>query len=110
VDGRNYTIQVDRPRVIEDYQKDMGYVDRHNRYRQNILGVVKLWRTKKWQVRVILEVWYGIGGQFPASTQIHTKVATSGHLCQDLLEICHKWPMSRMVVGRHFHNTNVSKF
>jgi hypothetical protein len=23
VDGRNYTIQVDRPRVIEDYQKNM---------------------------------------------------------------------------------------
>ncbi len=56
VDGRNYTIQVDRPRVIEDYQKNMGYVDRHNRYRQNILGLTKLWRTKKWQVRVILEV------------------------------------------------------
>jgi hypothetical protein len=42
--------------VIEDYQKNMGYVDRHNRYRQNILGLAKLWRTKKWQVRVILEV------------------------------------------------------
>jgi hypothetical protein len=36
VDGRNYTIQVDRPRVIEDYQNNMGYVDRHNRYRHNI--------------------------------------------------------------------------
>ena len=55
-DGRNYKIQVDRPRVIEDYQKNMGYVDRHNRFRQNILGMAKLWRTKKWQVRVILEV------------------------------------------------------
>jgi hypothetical protein len=33
----------------------MGYVDTHNRYRQNILGLYKLWRTKKWQVRVILE-------------------------------------------------------
>ena len=55
-DGRNYKIQVDRPRVIEDYQKNMGYVDRHNGFRQNILGLAKLWRTKKWQVRVILEV------------------------------------------------------
>ncbi len=45
-----------RPRVVEDYQKNMGYVDRHNRYRQNILGLAKLWRTKKLQVRVILEV------------------------------------------------------
>ena len=55
-DGRNYQIEVPRPRVVEDYQKNMGYVDRHNRYRQNILGLAKLWRTKKWQVRVILEV------------------------------------------------------
>ena len=55
-DGRNYKIQVDRPRVIGDYQKNMEYVDRHNRFRQNILGLAKLWRTKKWQVRVILEV------------------------------------------------------
>ncbi len=46
-DGRNYKIEVDRPRVIEDYQKNMGYVDRHNRFRQNILGLAKLWRTKK---------------------------------------------------------------
>jgi hypothetical protein len=38
-DGRNYTIQVDRPKVIEDYQKNMGYVDRHNRFGQNIFGL-----------------------------------------------------------------------
>ena len=58
-DGRNYQIDVPRPRVIEEYQSNMGYVDRHNRYRQNILGLAKLWRTKKWQVRVILEI-FGI--------------------------------------------------
>ncbi len=55
-DGRNYKIEVNRPRVVEDYQKNMGYIDRHNRYRQNILGLSKLWRTKKWQVRMILEI------------------------------------------------------
>jgi hypothetical protein len=55
-DGRNYTIQVPRPKVIEDYQKNMGYIDRHNRFRQNILGLAKVWRTKKWQVRVLLEI------------------------------------------------------
>jgi hypothetical protein len=37
-------------------KKDMGYIDRHNRLRQNILGFAKVWRTKKWQVRVILEI------------------------------------------------------
>ncbi len=36
--------------------KKMGYIDRHNRFRQNILGLAKVWRTKKWQVRVILEI------------------------------------------------------
>jgi hypothetical protein len=45
--------------VIEDYQKNMGYVDRHNRFRQNLLGLHKIWRTKKWQVRVILDL-FGI--------------------------------------------------
>ncbi len=82
VDGRNYTIKVDPPRVIKDYQKNIGYVDRHNRYRQNILGLAKLGRTNKWQVRVILEV-FGMAlvcGQLPACTQIHTKVATRGQL------------------------------
>jgi hypothetical protein len=34
----------------------MGYIDRHNRFRQNILGLAKVWRTKKWQVRVLLEI------------------------------------------------------
>jgi len=58
-DGRNYAIQVTRPSVIEDYQKNMGYVDRHNRFRQNLLGLHKIWRTKKWQVRVILDL-FGI--------------------------------------------------
>ena len=58
-DGRNYAIQVPRPSVIKDYQKNMGYVDRHNRFRQNLLGLHKLWRTKKWQVRVILDL-FGI--------------------------------------------------
>jgi hypothetical protein len=34
----------------------MGYIDRHNRFRQNILGLAKVWRTKKWQVRMVLEI------------------------------------------------------
>jgi hypothetical protein len=58
-DGRNYAIQITRPSVIEDYQKNMGYVDRHNRFRQNLLGLHKIWRTKKWQVRVLLDL-FGI--------------------------------------------------
>jgi hypothetical protein len=56
VDGRNYRIQVPRPKVIEDYAKEMGWVDRHNRYRQSMLGLSEIWKTKKWQCRIQLEV------------------------------------------------------
>ncbi len=39
LDGRNYKIEIARPNVIGTYQRHMGWVDRHNRYRQDILGV-----------------------------------------------------------------------
>ena len=38
LDGRNYQIQVPRPSCIETYQREMGWVDRQNRYRQSLLG------------------------------------------------------------------------
>ena len=54
--GRNYRIQVPRPKIIEDYQRNMGYVDRHNRFRMDILGLARVWKTKKWQSRMIVEI------------------------------------------------------
>lgn len=57
--GRNYYIRVPRPSLIEDYQKNFGWVDRHNRFRQNILGLHKVWKTKRWQTRFIYE-FFGI--------------------------------------------------
>ena len=54
--GRNYRIQVARPSVVEDYQRNMGYVDRHNRFRMDILGLARVWKTKKWQSRMIVEI------------------------------------------------------
>ena len=54
--GRTYKIPVDRPKIIEDYNKNMGYVDRHNRFRHDILGLAHVWRTKKWQTRMIVEI------------------------------------------------------
>lgn len=56
LDGRNYKIQVPRPTVIANYAKEMGWVDRHNRYRQSMLGLSEVWKTKRWQSRIQLEV------------------------------------------------------
>ena len=34
----------------------MGWVDRHNRFRQDILGLHRVWKTKRWQTRIQLEM------------------------------------------------------
>ncbi len=34
----------------------MGWVDRDNRYRQGILGLHGIWKTKRWQTRIQLEL------------------------------------------------------
>jgi hypothetical protein len=34
----------------------MGWVDRHNRFRQDILGLHNIWKTKRWQTRVQIEL------------------------------------------------------
>jgi hypothetical protein len=48
LDGRNYQIEILRPKVISIYQNHMGWVDRHNRFRQDILGLQNIWKTKRW--------------------------------------------------------------
>ena len=55
-DGRNYHIKVARPAVVADYQKEMGWVDRHNRFRQGMLKFDEVWKTKRWQTRVQLDI------------------------------------------------------
>ena len=52
----NYKIQIPRPEIIAKYQQEMGWVDRHNRYRQGILGLHSIWKTKRWQTRIQLEL------------------------------------------------------
>ena len=49
-------LQVPRTKVVEDYQKNMGYVDRHNRFRQSLLGLSAVWKTKRWQTRVQVDI------------------------------------------------------
>jgi hypothetical protein len=55
-DGRNYSIAVDRCQQLEHYYEVAGHVDRHNRHRQHVLKFHKMWKTKKWQTRMILEI------------------------------------------------------
>jgi hypothetical protein len=52
----NYSINIPRPQIIAKYQHEMGWVDRHNRYRQGILGLHSIWKTKRWQTRIQLEL------------------------------------------------------
>ncbi len=52
----NFALSVPRPQIIAKYQHEMGYVDRHNFYRQGILKLHTTWRTKRWQNRLQLEI------------------------------------------------------
>jgi hypothetical protein len=52
----NYKINIPRPHIIAKYQQEMGWVDRHNRYRQGILGLPEIWKTRRWQTRIQLEL------------------------------------------------------
>ena len=54
-DGRDYRIFVKRPRIVQTYQEEMGWVDRHNRFRQDMLQLNKSWTTKRWQTRIQTE-------------------------------------------------------
>lgn len=54
--GTNFYIPIPRPAVIAKYQAEMGYVDRHNRFRQGILHLPNIWKTKRWQTRIQLEI------------------------------------------------------
>jgi hypothetical protein len=54
--GTNYTREIPRPHIIAKYQDEMGYVDRHNNFRQGTLKLAKTWKTKRWQTRIQLEL------------------------------------------------------
>ena len=55
-EGHNWLKEVPRPHVIAQYQHEMGYVDRHNNFRQGSLHLAKVWKTKRWQTRIQLEL------------------------------------------------------
>jgi hypothetical protein len=54
--GRTYHLPIARPHVLAKYQNEMGYVDRHNQFRQGILHLPSIWKTKRWQTRIQLEI------------------------------------------------------
>jgi hypothetical protein len=54
--GTNYLKEIPRPAIIAKYQDEMGYVDRHNSFRQGTLHLAKIWKTKRWQTRIQLEL------------------------------------------------------
>jgi hypothetical protein len=54
--GTNYNINIPRPAIIAKYQQEMGWVDRHNRFRQGILHLPNIWTTRRWQTRIQLEI------------------------------------------------------
>ena len=56
IEGSTYLKEIPRPDVIAKYQAEMGYVDRHNRFRQGILHLAKVWKTRRWQTRIQLEL------------------------------------------------------
>ncbi len=47
--------QKKRQKVIASYQNHMGWIDRHNRFRQDVLGLHVIWKTKRWQTRTQID-------------------------------------------------------
>ena len=56
LEGTNWLKEVPRPSIIAKYQGEMGYVDRHNQFRQGYLHLAKIWKTSRWQTRIQLEL------------------------------------------------------
>jgi hypothetical protein len=52
----NFQINIPRPEILVKYNQEMGHVDRHNFYRQEILKLHSTWKTKRWQTRIQLEI------------------------------------------------------
>ena len=55
-DGRNFSINADRPQVMAERAKNMGNVDVHNRHRQGTLKLHQVWSVENWQTRTQSEL------------------------------------------------------
>ncbi len=52
----NFAINVPRPEILAKYNQEMGHVDLHNFFRQEILRLHTTWKTKRWQTRIQLKL------------------------------------------------------
>ena len=59
-DGSNYFKLVDRPVALQHFYDACGSIDQHNRHRQHLLKLEKIWRTHRWQTRVLYAVMVGM--------------------------------------------------
>ena len=59
-DGSNYYREVPRPEVCEIYYSANGKIDQHNRTRQYLLRLEKIWATKRWNSRFMYTVLCGM--------------------------------------------------
>jgi hypothetical protein len=56
-EGSTWLKEIPHPDVIAKYQNEMGYVDRHNNFRQYFLYIwLKLGKPRTWQTRIQLEL------------------------------------------------------
>ena len=59
-DGSNYFKFVTRPEALQRFYEACGAIDQHNRHRQHLLKLEKIWLTKRWQTRVLYSVMVGM--------------------------------------------------
>ena len=71
--GSTYFKSVQRPTVLENYYSACGKIDAHNRFRQYLLKLEKIWEVKLWQKRIITSV---------IATTVVDTFLTYGHLRQ----------------------------
>ena len=54
--GQTFYKQVKRPKVMETYYDACGQIDLHNRHRQGQLRLEKVWKTLKWNNRLLVSI------------------------------------------------------
>jgi hypothetical protein len=59
-DGSNFYKYVNRPEALQRFYEACGAIDQHNRHRQHLLKLEKIWQTKRWQTRFLYSIVVGM--------------------------------------------------
>ena len=59
-DGSNFYKLVNRPEALQRFYEACGAIDQHNRHRQHLLKLEKIWSTKRWNTRVLYSIMVGM--------------------------------------------------